>query len=198
MWGKGLDVTTGCPGACAGRNFRHSGRGRGCRVNVTWGPKEERLLITGVHTVADIYCTTCNTVLGWKYVALLPPPHTQTPHLPPHTHTHKPIRSMAVCASPCADCKGLNCPSQDVMQSSISRLFAGIVLWQVEQQGAHHAGIFRHHARWHTGPTSRAYQQVLPSTNSADRVSGSCVKPLLACRSTPGRRGKSTRRARAS
>jgi hypothetical protein len=38
------------------------------RVNVTWGPKEERLLITGVHTVADIYCTSCNTVLGWKYV----------------------------------------------------------------------------------------------------------------------------------
>jgi hypothetical protein len=39
------------------------------RVNVTWGPKEERLLITGVHTVADIYCTSCNTVLGWKYVS---------------------------------------------------------------------------------------------------------------------------------
>lgn len=35
---------------------------------MTWGPKEERLLITGVHTVADIYCTSCNTVLGWKYV----------------------------------------------------------------------------------------------------------------------------------
>ena len=42
-----------------------------CRVNVTWGPKEERLLITGVHTVADIYCTSCNTVLGWKYVGTL-------------------------------------------------------------------------------------------------------------------------------
>jgi hypothetical protein len=38
---------------------------------VTWGPKEERLLITGVHTVADIYCTSCNTVLGWKYVGAL-------------------------------------------------------------------------------------------------------------------------------
>ena len=33
------------------------------------GPKEDRLLITGLHTVADIYCTTCNTVLGWKYVS---------------------------------------------------------------------------------------------------------------------------------
>lgn len=41
------------------------------RVNVTWGPKEERVLITGLHTVADIYCTSCNTVLGWKYVRQL-------------------------------------------------------------------------------------------------------------------------------
>jgi len=36
-------------------------------VNVTLGPKEDRLLITGLHTVANIYCTSCNTVLGWKY-----------------------------------------------------------------------------------------------------------------------------------
>ena len=44
-------------------------RGRCCnRVNITLGPKEERLLMTGLHTVADIYCTCCNTTLGWKYV----------------------------------------------------------------------------------------------------------------------------------
>lgn len=36
-------------------------------VNFTLGPKEDRLLITGLHTVADIYCSCCNTVLGWKY-----------------------------------------------------------------------------------------------------------------------------------
>jgi hypothetical protein len=36
-------------------------------VNVSTGQKEERLLLTGLHTVADIYCTNCNTVLGWKY-----------------------------------------------------------------------------------------------------------------------------------
>ena len=42
--------------------------GESCRVNITLGPKEERLLMTGLHTVADIYCTCCNTVLGWKYV----------------------------------------------------------------------------------------------------------------------------------
>lgn len=40
-----------------------------CRVNVTLGPKEERILITGLHTVADIHCTCCDTVLGWKYVS---------------------------------------------------------------------------------------------------------------------------------
>ena len=42
-----------------------------CRVNITLGPKEERLLITGLHSVADIHCTSCNTVIGWKYVRSL-------------------------------------------------------------------------------------------------------------------------------
>lgn len=37
------------------------------RVNVALGPKEDRMLITGLHTVADIFCTVCNTNLGWKY-----------------------------------------------------------------------------------------------------------------------------------
>lgn len=36
-------------------------------VNVCLGPKEERLLITGLHTVADIYCNCCQQILGWKY-----------------------------------------------------------------------------------------------------------------------------------
>lgn len=38
-----------------------------CSVNVTLGPREDRMLITGLHTVCDIYCITCNCVLGWKY-----------------------------------------------------------------------------------------------------------------------------------
>lgn len=29
------------------------------RVNVTTGPHEKRVLITGLHTVADIYCLDC-------------------------------------------------------------------------------------------------------------------------------------------
>ncbi|KAI8475230.1 MAG: Yippee/Mis18 [Monoraphidium minutum] len=37
-------------------------------INVAVGPKEDRLLITGLHTVADIFCTVCDTNLGWTYV----------------------------------------------------------------------------------------------------------------------------------
>ena len=36
-------------------------------VNVAVGPKEDRQLTTGLHTVADIYCFQCQEVLGWKY-----------------------------------------------------------------------------------------------------------------------------------
>ena len=36
-------------------------------VNQTLGPKEDRILITGLHTVCDIYCNCCHSILGWKY-----------------------------------------------------------------------------------------------------------------------------------
>ncbi|KAF8068248.1 yippee-like protein [Scenedesmus sp. PABB004] len=38
-------------------------------VNVVPGPGEERLMTTGVHVVADIACTRCHSVVGWKYEA---------------------------------------------------------------------------------------------------------------------------------
>ncbi|XP_048805717.1 protein yippee-like 4 isoform X1 [Lagopus muta] len=38
-----------------------------CRVNVGCGPAEQRLLLTGLHSVADIFCENCKTTLGWKY-----------------------------------------------------------------------------------------------------------------------------------
>lgn len=41
------------------------------RVNVGCGPAEERVLLTGLHAVADIYCENCKTTLGWKYVSSL-------------------------------------------------------------------------------------------------------------------------------
>jgi len=36
-------------------------------VNVRTGPAEERILLTGRHSVADIFCASCKTTLGWKY-----------------------------------------------------------------------------------------------------------------------------------
>ncbi|XP_064309275.1 protein yippee-like 4 isoform X2 [Phalacrocorax carbo] len=39
----------------------------GRRVNVGCGPAEQRLLLTGLHSVADIFCQSCKTTLGWKY-----------------------------------------------------------------------------------------------------------------------------------
>lgn len=41
-----------------------------CRVNIGCGPAEERVLLTGLHAVADIYCECCKTTLGWKYVRI--------------------------------------------------------------------------------------------------------------------------------
>jgi len=37
-------------------------------VNVHEGPKEDRLMTTGLHTVADIHCKACMQIVGWKYV----------------------------------------------------------------------------------------------------------------------------------
>jgi hypothetical protein len=39
-------------------------------VNITCGKAEERVLLTGVHDVADIFCECCKTTLGWKYVII--------------------------------------------------------------------------------------------------------------------------------
>ncbi|XP_075510232.1 protein yippee-like At3g08990 [Primulina tabacum] len=36
-------------------------------VNVTVGEKEERVMITGLHTVVDVFCVGCGSIVGWKY-----------------------------------------------------------------------------------------------------------------------------------
>ncbi|XP_051138478.1 protein yippee-like [Andrographis paniculata] len=36
-------------------------------VNVTFGEKEERMMMTGAHTVADLFCVQCGSIVGWKY-----------------------------------------------------------------------------------------------------------------------------------
>ncbi|KAJ8555919.1 hypothetical protein K7X08_013415 [Anisodus acutangulus] len=36
-------------------------------MNIVVGHKEDKQLMTGLHTVADVYCSDCRQVLGWKY-----------------------------------------------------------------------------------------------------------------------------------
>ncbi|CAE6239248.1 unnamed protein product [Arabidopsis arenosa] len=36
-------------------------------VNISMGPLEERLMLSGMHTVADIFCCSCGQNVGWKY-----------------------------------------------------------------------------------------------------------------------------------
>ena len=36
-------------------------------VNVDTGPPEDRLLITGLHAVCDIFCQRCRALVGWTY-----------------------------------------------------------------------------------------------------------------------------------
>ncbi|CAF0831443.1 unnamed protein product [Didymodactylos carnosus] len=40
-------------------------------INVNTSAAEERVLLTGLHEVADIYCECCKTLLGWKYTQRL-------------------------------------------------------------------------------------------------------------------------------
>jgi hypothetical protein len=37
-------------------------------VNIYKGTEHERMLTTGVHTVADVSCKVCKTTLGWIYI----------------------------------------------------------------------------------------------------------------------------------
>jgi hypothetical protein len=36
-------------------------------VNVSVGRQEDRMMTTGKHTVADIFCNCCQRIVGWKY-----------------------------------------------------------------------------------------------------------------------------------
>ena len=70
------------------------------RVNISLGPLEDRVLITGLHTVCDIYCNCCLAVLGWKYVffclsccvpilLIFSPPNFNT-----HFHRKRPLKRV--------------------------------------------------------------------------------------------------------
>ncbi|OVA16046.1 Yippee/Mis18 [Macleaya cordata] len=36
-------------------------------VNISLGPDEDRQLMSGLHTVNDFYCSSCQQILGWRY-----------------------------------------------------------------------------------------------------------------------------------
>ncbi|KAJ7948685.1 Protein yippee-like [Quillaja saponaria] len=56
--------------ALASRSF-HCRRGKAYLfnhvVNITVGAQEERQMLSGMHTVADIFCCCCGQIVGWKY-----------------------------------------------------------------------------------------------------------------------------------
>ncbi|KXZ53816.1 hypothetical protein GPECTOR_6g734 [Gonium pectorale] len=36
-------------------------------VNLATGPREERMMTTGLHVVCDVYCSKCMWPVGWRY-----------------------------------------------------------------------------------------------------------------------------------
>ncbi|CAI9787729.1 unnamed protein product [Fraxinus pennsylvanica] len=38
-------------------------------ANIKVGTLEERMMLSGMHTVADIFCCRCGQIVGWKFVA---------------------------------------------------------------------------------------------------------------------------------
>jgi hypothetical protein len=42
-------------------------------INVNEGPSEEKILLTGVHVVKDVFCKGCKTYVGWTYVKAFEP-----------------------------------------------------------------------------------------------------------------------------
>jgi hypothetical protein len=42
-------------------------------VNVRLGSPQDRVLLTGLHTVQDAFCASCDDRLGWRYVKAAAP-----------------------------------------------------------------------------------------------------------------------------
>ena len=41
------------------------------RINISLGEANERMMMTGLHRVCDIFCLQCYNCIGWKYVSQL-------------------------------------------------------------------------------------------------------------------------------
>ena len=37
-------------------------------MNISVGVHEEKMMMTGMYTVADIFCVGCGSIVGWRYV----------------------------------------------------------------------------------------------------------------------------------
>jgi len=35
--------------------------------NIRPGAKEDRMLMSGLHTVSDVHCVRCDAIVGWRY-----------------------------------------------------------------------------------------------------------------------------------
>jgi len=69
--GRAAAAAAGLPtGLTAAARQGKSGRAYMMRkvVNCYLGPREDRVLIAGLHTVADVHCRGCQSLLGWKYL----------------------------------------------------------------------------------------------------------------------------------
>ena len=69
------------------------------------GPKEERVLMTGLHSVSDIFCTECQSRLGWKYLEAFEN-RCVSNTMPCHIHWFAPARPLryAYAYAPCRAC----------------------------------------------------------------------------------------------
>ncbi|XP_042431704.1 protein yippee-like [Zingiber officinale] len=36
-------------------------------VNISVGFEDDRMMTTGLHTVSDVFCVGCGSIVGWKY-----------------------------------------------------------------------------------------------------------------------------------
>ncbi|KAM7263312.1 hypothetical protein ACFE04_000995 [Oxalis oulophora] len=67
---KTCKVDTASPNDVVSKDFQgRFGRAYLIRdlVNIFLGPREERHLTSGLHLVNDIYCSSCQQILGWRY-----------------------------------------------------------------------------------------------------------------------------------
>lgn len=89
--GRGEQTQTSLTQGRHGRAFLFSNV-----VNITLGAKEDRNLITGLHTVADVYCNSCQTILGAYVPAVVLPACTVERNQSKQTSWH-PNDRLEVC-----------------------------------------------------------------------------------------------------